>query len=139
MIIYFAFSFHPLIFISDQYFGSTIVTVCVHLTRATKNSFPCVSRWSHQVGWTMWVGITRPKYGTPQSLAKWCATLTGSGNHRIACKVVWTMGSSDHPKFGTPPQLLVKLCERWGVATTRNSRSSVLRHRASYHNFYFLM
>ena len=29
--------FYPLIFISNQYFGSTTVTVRVHLTRATNN------------------------------------------------------------------------------------------------------
>ena len=131
MIIYFAFFFsYPLIFISDQYFDTAIVTVGVRVKRATKNSFPCVSRWLsmrlHQVGWTM-RGRDYPKFETPpQSLAMWCATLWGRD-------VVWTMGSDDHPKFGTPPRSLAKWCERWGVTITQKILPrSITPQRSSY-------
>ena len=45
-----------------------------------KESFLCVARLRTEWG--------EQKCGTPQSLAKWCATLAGSGDHRIAREVV---------------------------------------------------
>ena len=114
--------FYPLIFISNQYFGSTTVTVCVHLTRATKNP-SCALRGFAPSGVNRNAGHpNRSRSGVPhwlgvaitESLAKLCerwgvATTRNSGHprdrsrssgdHRIAREVVRTMGSSNHPKF----------------------------------------